>query len=243
MLESLMLVASLLESASYWKQFKAIQSTKSVFGLSYDFFLLSLVDYLTGVLCGICYLLDSIGQLYGARFPVYSTISVSKSLLLVDCLKSVFCLLIVIQLGKYESTKRKDQEFSPLCKSFLLTSGLVFLWFQILVFQGKHSLNQLDIVDFIWCYNLILKSGKYLPQVFMNWTTQSCYQNGRSIDYQLASMVLLILSKPFVIRHVEWYAIPVNYYNSVVYLTISLPLIMLLKHHKRIYVYNKKVYS
>lgn len=234
-----MIISAFIQLLTYIYQVQYNKQKKSIYGLSYDYIVLSWVYYLTSAVTTINYCINPIIiKQYKARFPIYPSIFVSIPILIIDILGLIISSGILIQLFYiYSQTRNIDQYVSGLNKLYLASIALVLFWVSKCCIFNQSTLSTLDFIDFLWFFAKLTECLKLLPQVTMNWFG-SCVVglNGHFLVCQWLSIIFLALAK-FMLHdaNVPYYEILVNY-NTWCYLMIySSTLSLLTIQQKKLY--------
>ncbi|GAV54443.1 hypothetical protein ZYGR_0AL01750 [Zygosaccharomyces rouxii] len=186
----------------------------SVYGLSYDLYLLEIVGQLLILYCTINYKWSSLVRLQlSKRFPLFypldgSSIPISKLLLVKDAVLTVCSLLVLRQLVLYQSTKHMYQGFSTTCLSIL---GIFAFFSMFTYFCACHNLPQRDSgkfgifyvehINYLWVIGNAIRAFKFLPQLTINW--MGFCTRGISSKYIIVNSLacLLLLFESLALSH------------------------------------------
>lgn len=238
-IEICMVISAFIQLSTYIYQVQYNKQKKSIYGLSYDYIVLSWVYYLASTVTTINYCMNPvIIKQYRARFPVYPSIFVSIPILIIDILGLIMSTGILIQLFYiYSRTRNIDQCVSGLNKLYLVSITLVLFWISKCCILNQSTLSTLDVVDFLWFFAKLTECLKLLPQVTMNWFG-SCVigLHSRFLLCQWLSIIFLALAK-FMLHNanVPYFEVLVNY-NTWCYLMINSSTLSLLTiQQKKLY--------
>lgn len=186
---------------------------RSIYGLSYDVYILEIWSRLISIYCTLHYLLSPlVRSQYAARFPLFYpleagiTLPISLLLLLQDCMVIVCALTVLRQLTYYRSSKHIFQGLSYI---LLFTLGFI-VCFTIFTYtcachnlpyrnSGRFGIFYIEHINYLWVFGNLLAAVKYLPQVSLNWMGNSTV--GVSSKYVLINLFSSIL---FLTGYILW---------------------------------------
>ncbi|GAV49531.1 hypothetical protein ZYGR_0P01750 [Zygosaccharomyces rouxii] len=176
----------------------------SVYGLSYDLYLLEIVGQFLTIYCTINYRWSPLVRLQlSRRFPLFypldgSNIPISNPLLIKDVILTICGLLVLRQLMLYQSTKHIYQGFSTTCMSIIgiFASFSMFTYFCACHNlperdSGKFGVFYIEHVNYLWVIGNTIRAFKFLPQITLNWMG-SCTR-GISSKYIIVNSLACLL--------------------------------------------------
>lgn len=236
----------------YQKRYNKLH--RSIYGLSYDLYLLDLVGSGLYLYCALHYCYSPlIREQLSKRFPLFyplneaSSVPISSSLFLKDFFVFFCCLLVLRQLYYYRSTKHIYQGISitsTLFVSFFVMLGIFTYGCSIfnlpLKDSGKFGVFYLDHINYLWVMANLLKSFKYIPQMSINW--MGCSTIGLSSKYVVISFFaefIDLVGRLLIPTSASFYKLPFNSTPFWVKLVQFITLLVILFQVQYIYVGRK----
>ncbi|AQZ18607.1 YCL002C [Zygosaccharomyces parabailii] len=182
----------------------------SVYGLSYDLYILDIICHFLSVYCTMNYRWSPLvkSQL-SKRFPLFysmgSSPPISFALFLKDLLFIISCFFVLRQLTVYRSTRHIYQGFSVICMFVLGLSGLFAIFTYVCACSnlperdsGKLGVFYLEHINYLWVISYGLSAFKYVPQLTLNWMG-SCTRglSSKYITINLVACLIKLLSSIF----------------------------------------------
>lgn len=234
-----MLLSSFFQLLSFIYQVQHNKQKKSIYGLSFDYIVLSWAYYLTSIITTTNYYINPIIiKQFESRFPIYPTIYVSGPILLVDILSFIVVCGILLQLLYiYPHTRNINQSISGLNQLYLISFSLTLLLILKCCIFKQSALSTLDIIDFLWFFAKVTDCIKMIPQVTMNWFG-SCVVglSDRFLLTQWLSMSFLVLAKLSIhYGKLPYFEIPVNYNTWCYMIIVSSTLCLVTIQKKKLY--------
>lgn len=211
-----MVGAGLLQLTSFVQQYKFHKAKKSVYGLSYDYTVISWIGYWTNILSCSQYETNPLVQSqYRLRNPVYPDgLVVSWLLLVVDCMNFGMINLLLAQLIKYKKTINTNQGVSVLLRGLFFCISLTFVKIAKNSIFHQNSVNFLDTVDFLWLVAKICRATALIPQINMNWF-DDCVEGTFDGFLMVESLKNLTVFVGKLYNHYSeeypWWSVPVNF--------------------------------
>ncbi|CAI7055576.1 ASB_collapsed_G0005780.mRNA.1.CDS.1 [Saccharomyces cerevisiae] len=207
----------------YQKRYNKLH--RSIYGLSYDLYLLDFVGNGLYLYCALHYCYSSlVREQLSQRFPLFyplneaRSIPISSLLILKDFCVSFCCLMVLRQLYYYRSTKHIYQGISITSIIFIgvfLVLGIFTYGCSIsnlpLKNSGKFGVFYLDHINYLWVMANLLKCFKYVPQMSINW--MGCSTVGLSSKFVLISFLaefIDLVGRLLIPTSVLFYEIPFN---------------------------------
>lgn len=227
---------------------------KSIYGLSYDLYLLEFATNFISIYCSVLYKFSSLANSqFINRFPLFYTSSgkglpVSMALMFIDALLLMVSGLIISQLWRYRATRNVAQGASLMLLG-IFTCTLVFSYFTYFCSQynipksdtGKLGVFYIEHINYLWVIGNFLSAFKYLPQLSLNWMGMST--KGFSPKYLKSSLIagLIVQAANLFtgIDGLEFYEWPFNMVPRIVSILQLLELSLLFYQHHFVYVRNK----
>lgn len=235
----MMFCSSISTLVNYIRQIRYSRHKKSICGLSSDFTVITWVSYVMSILSSSYYYSSvKVVDQYIARFPVHPDISVSGFLFVLDIIGFILVSGILMQqFVVYKRTMNEYQGISSICICFIILQFAIFLWLVHNVLLGKRQIYLLDIIDYIWFISKLTSLIKSVPQITVNWSTQTVTGIHESfLLYEWISIAFLALSK-LTMDNNNWFKIPVNY-NTWLHLIMNILFVATLQFQKD-YLYYK----
>ncbi|QID83890.1 hypothetical protein GRS66_006372 [Saccharomyces pastorianus] len=236
----------------YQKRYNKLH--RSIYGLSYDLFLLDFVGNGLYLYCALHYRYSPlVREQLSKRFPLFYSLDVANSIpissLLVfkDFCVLFCCLMVLRQLYYYRSTKHIYQGIS-ITSTIILS---VFLILSIFTYgcsisnlplkdSGKFGIFYLEHINYLWVMANLVKSFKYIPQMSINW--MGCSTMGLSSKFVLISVLaefIDFVGRLFVPTSALFYKIPFNSTPFWVKLIQFITLLVILCQVQYLYVGRK----
>lgn len=212
--ELCMLASSLANAGILLQQLQHNKNKKSIYGLSYDFIIITWISYLCKTIATINYGFSEvlIGE-YKKRFPVHSTVSISWVVFVIDLLSSLILTGIVFQLRIYRRTRNVNQGISFLPITYFVGSTTtLFLMIKWCLDNNQKTINYLDIIDFLWFQSNFLSGIQLVPQLYMNWFDSCVVGTFHNFVWlKLGQLIILAVGKLHTFYYQDWFDIPLNY--------------------------------
>ncbi|ODV82055.1 uncharacterized protein CANTADRAFT_44485 [Suhomyces tanzawaensis NRRL Y-17324] len=186
---------------------------RSVYGVSYDTVLLTVVSQLCSVISTLNYYHNNTVKVqYQHRFPIHPIPGISKSVLALDCALVVLSWCLLWQLCiSYSRTRSVEQGFSGICLG-LLAAFSMLVGYVGLQTVTVSSIVALDVVDAIWLVGKVCGTVRLVPQVLTNWMATSVVGfHSYWLQLEWIALGVLLVGKSLLSRDYQWYAIPVNF--------------------------------
>lgn len=172
----LTLTSSILQFRYNWSRSRS-RGSGSIRNLSYDYIILQGITTTTLLTYTLVYFLQPVLQLYRTRYifleSTTNTIPFNSLTFLFDGLALLPQAILLYQLRAYKSTATLHQGLSLNCIGFLILITLPLIYFiKCLLFQ-QMKINNLDIADSIWFISKTVAAVQYMPQIVINWTSES----------------------------------------------------------------------
>ncbi|CCH60974.1 hypothetical protein TBLA_0D04780 [Henningerozyma blattae CBS 6284] len=196
-------IGGLISTSAIHYQSRYNKIHRSIYGLSYDLYILEFFSHLVSIFCTLQYKFSPlISKQYAERFPLFypqddpaTNLPISIILLLKDILISISSLAILKQLNKYRSSKHIFQGISIYC----ITSIIILIIFSILTFtcsrfylpernSGKFGIFYIEHINYLWVLGNFLSCCKFFPQISIN------YMGSSTIGFSSKYLVLYIIS-------------------------------------------------
>ncbi|CAI4056545.1 uncharacterized protein SKDI_03G0630 [Saccharomyces kudriavzevii IFO 1802] len=236
----------------YQKRYNKLH--RSIYGLSYDLYLLDFVGNGLYLYCALHYRYSPlVREQLSKRFPLFyslndvNSIPISRFLILKDFCVFVCCLMILKQLYYYRPTKHIYQGISITSTLFLsafLILGILTYGCSIynlpLKNSGKFGVFYLDHINYLWVMANLVKSFKYVPQMSINW--MGCSTVGLSSKFVLISFFaefIDFLGRLIIPTSALFYEIPFNSTPFWVKLIQFVTLLIILCQVQYVYVGRK----
>lgn len=192
--EAFLVVAELLQLVSMALIFRRNRQRNSVAGLSCDFVLYSWIASVTSAWSGTTsMLLLAIKEQYAARYPIYPELRVNCPIVIADFALAIVTTGILAQVfGYYRKTIRGDEWLSLPCKALMLVFVGSFSWFASLYSRGRSTINELDLVYFLWVIGAVSFAVRLISQVSNNYFMESfCPMHRHFLICQAASLAFV----------------------------------------------------
>ncbi|GMM32835.1 hypothetical protein DASC09_001600 [Saccharomycopsis crataegensis] len=260
--DALQIASQSLKAAALIHQIQYHKAKRSVYGLSFDLVLLTLLQNLHLAVSFIFYSFSLSIKQYQARYPLsfgdgdnFSGIPMSSLVFLINCISLLAALVLLVQIFiSYKITRNLSQKFSYTC--LMIITGLELKNLYVLFMatskqgstngMGNHSLLWLDFIYFFnldsWIYGML----RFMPQASLNFAGISRFgYAGLSIKLELLSNILIIIQGLCNGQDFEHYPnseIMLNYDVSVLSGVISLAACLVLLYQKKIYKNEKPIF-
>ncbi|KAL3235256.1 hypothetical protein RNJ44_00015 [Nakaseomyces bracarensis] len=227
---------------------------KSVYGLSYDLYLLECVTNFISTYCSVLYRYSDLANVqftnrYPLLYPSQGTgVPVSMALLVIDALLMIASAVVISQLWKYRATRNVEQGASLMLLG-IFTSVVVFSYFTYACSlhnlpksnSGRFGVFYIEHINYLWVIGNALSAFKYFPQLSLNWVGMSTKGfSPRYLKTSLISTIIIQVSNLFVsIDNLEFYEWPFNMTPRVVSALHLLALLLLFYQHNFAYAKNK----
>lgn len=196
----------------------------SIYGLSYDLFVLDLLGNCLSVYCTLNYRLSPLlRSQFAKRFPLFypldkNQVPISLLLLLKDLLIMAASALVIRQLVLYRATKHIYQGLSKICLIVLIISAI----FAVFTYtcscydlpmsdSGRFGVFYLEHINYLWVIGNVLRAFRFLPQLTLNWMGSST--RGLSSKYVLITSLgnsIMLLGLAILPQQIEFYRSPFN---------------------------------
>ncbi|KAK6465967.1 hypothetical protein DFJ63DRAFT_38982 [Scheffersomyces coipomensis] len=214
----LVFASQIVQLSNQLYQIKYNKAKKSIYGISYDYYVLNTINKLLALIVSLNYTYNStIIMQYKARYPVHSLAVISPIIIIIDCGLLLTNGLILSQLFIiYARTKNVNQNvsgFNMLFLSFLLGGFLIvskYYWFAELTF------NYLDLINYLWLVSWLIAIVELCPQLVMNWFDDCCVGlHPQWLSFEIISLILNLTGWSMINLHfnVPWYQLPINYHG------------------------------
>ena len=228
---------ALTECTTYIRQLQHNKSKKSVYGSSFDFFLLNYIGFLTRTIYSLFHAVNVTCQLqYARRFPVHPRINVNMVVLAIDCVTSVVSFGIMLQFFHYRKTRNIYQGLSPFAAAVCAVFLLLFLYVLYCCVKSRLKIVFLDVIDTLWLISTCANTFKLIPQVWINFLARC------TLGLDLWFLPLQLMAATFmscsVVNNLNWWEAPVNM-NSWWSLYVYMGMLLLLSAQGYIYKSNK----
>jgi hypothetical protein len=213
----LIVLSGVFELCSYIDQLQYNKLKKSIYGLSFDFYILHTLGYIAKLVSCYGYIFNKeVVDQYRLRFPIHPIIPINYWFLVVDLFTTFVSICIIIQLFfKHYHSKNDFQDISWFCGSVCSVLMIIFLYLFKLYYYNQKKILLLDIFDYFWVVDHGLAIIKLVPQIFINFLSRNTRgQSWGFLLFQWLGFSCLFLSHLF---SYNWYEIPVNY-NGWIYL-------------------------
>lgn len=224
------MLPSILESVALFKLWKHNQTRGSIYGISFDFVVLTLVENLTGLAFQLSYLIPHIKTLHSLRSPEYP-LNMSYLTLLADIPKLFISSIMAYQVYRLYGTKREEQSVSIVCMGFLVLNLMVLLWVIFSSLWSRYTINTLDIVEYLYLIHQQAGITKLWPQGLMNFIIIQNNVSNDYINWNFMALGLMVLTKLWQLD-TPWYSRPMNSPTFIYILSDSLNMVIL-KYQKR----------
>ncbi|EDO19146.1 hypothetical protein Kpol_1050p3 [Vanderwaltozyma polyspora DSM 70294] len=184
-------------------QYRYNRLHRSIYGLSYDMYILSLINCFLSIWCTLNYKFSPlIRQQLGNRYPLFysiddnSDIPISLALLILDITTLFISLFVLRQLIMYRSSKHVHQGISKFCISVILLFAIfnVFTYtcacYNLPISSGRFGVFYLEHINYMWVEGNLLGSFILLPQISLNWMGQST--TGLSSKFVVLSFISIL---------------------------------------------------
>lgn len=231
----------------YQKRYNRLH--RSIYGLSYDLYVLSIFSYTISIYCTMNYRFSSLVRTQlSKRFPIFYPIEgaqapTSMMMALVHTVNLICCCMVLRQMFRYRFTKHVHQSISTLCVS-VITATVVFSVFTFacasynlpLHDMGKFGVFYLEHVNYLWVIGNIISCFRLAPQMMINWMGM-CTQ-GLSSKYVVLTMVasLVAIIGNIASTEVPFYRIPFNYVPLFVPISHLVSLLIILYQAQYLYI-------
>ncbi|CAH6719965.1 hypothetical protein CLIB1444_03S01420 [[Candida] jaroonii] len=225
-----MVLSSILEAVALFKLWKHNQTRGSIYGISFDFVVLTLVQNLTGLAYQLAYLIPHIKTLYNLRSPVHPlNLSFMKSLVEIPTL--VISGAMVNQIYRLYGTKRDEQSVSVICMGFLLINFVILMWILFCSLRSRYTLNLLDLVEDLYLIHQQAGFFKLWPQGLMNFIILQNNVSNEYINWNFMALGSMMLTKLWQLN-TPWYSRPINSPTFIYIIANSINMVIL-KYQKR----------
>ena len=197
----------------------------SIYGLSYDLYVLKIFGHIYSVYSSLNYLWSPLIKVQlSKRYPLFyplnhgTGIPVSILLLIKDILIIISGVLVLRQLTVYRSTKHVHQSISKLCLLVLMTSaafGISTYTFACSNLpennSGRFGVFYVEHINYLWVTGNVLRAFQSVPQFSLNWIGMST--NGLSSKFVLITFLnklILLVIRTFSLKDIEYYNVPFN---------------------------------
>lgn len=227
---------------------------KSIYGLSYDLYLLEFVTNFISVYCSVLYKFSGLTSLqFTNRFPLFypsqgNGLPVSMALLFTDTLLLLVSAVVISQLWRYRATRNVEQGASIILLA-IFTSIVVFSYFTYFCSlynipksnSGKFGVFYIEHINYLWIIGNFLSAFKYFPQLSLNWMGMSTKGfSPRYLKSALFATIIVQASNLFTsIDGLDFYEWPFNMIPRAVSLMQLFALLLLFYQHHFAYAKNK----
>lgn len=235
-------------SVLYQRRYNKLHN--SIYGLSYDLYIISVISHLTSIYVTLNYSFSPlIRHQLAERFPLFylnNPPPISTLLVFFDTINLVTDTLVFLQLFQYSKSRHIYQGISSIAVYFLSLS----LIFNIVTFgcslynlplrnMGIWGIFYLDHINYIWVLGNIFSSGKFLPQIFLNYMGSNTYGiSNKYLIIRISGTLLLLLSIPFPDNSTPFYMAPFNYTPMFVPVSHMLSFCIILYQKQYLYLGN-----
>lgn len=205
--ERLIVISGVSEFGATLIQIQYNKSKKSVYGISCDFLILSVVAGLASIVSTLYYQMSPrIWLEYSGRYPRYPTVQISSGIFVLEVLMWVaYCGVLWQIFVTYRQTMHIFQGFSGLCRSILVAMGILL----IVVEQELDFL--LDLIDSIWFVSKFAAAVRFVPQCIINWSGDCVVGYGDQwLSFQWLAWTLLVVGKYRMPWEILWHDVPIN---------------------------------
>lgn len=234
MLQNSILLASAIESICTLYQLQYNKQKKSIYGISFDYTLFSVLGQFLSILSSFLYIHTNE---YSMRYPIYPSLPISLPLVVLQISQCFFLILVLLQLRIYIYTRNTNQGISSYSLIFLGSLTFFLGWILKLYIYKQGKIISLDLIDWIWYTGRIISCIKFMPIISMNWFDQCVvgmfpYWS----HFQILVLVLQLMGKYSM--YFKWWQIPVNY-PTWLEVQFQLLCILIIKIQMYIYKNNK----
>lgn len=233
-----MTLSSCFDMLAVLAQFHHNKHRFSVYVLSCDFVLISILSRSLNIATALGYRTKRILTLYRNRYVHLSEPSVAFLVLMCDIMSLIifFCILYQIQC-KMPHTRCLNLSVSKALLFYLFIFFLVFVVLLLQIYYHHAALNLLDGLDYLWFIKNILSCLELFPQVSVQWFEEEFiglsknflfYSGCRIFFFAVAKFIQAQCSTP------AWDSIPVNYSPWVTLIAHTMG-IFLLTYQRRVY--------
>lgn len=241
----------ILEFKLYFDQLQYNKKKKSVYGLSYDFIILSWCSTFLSVTTSLNYGLNqTILDQYHRRYPTLPTVRISYLITILEVCKLFITSGLVIQiLFLYKRTKHDSQGISGTLLSSGVFASITALWVAKCCIKKEATLLYLDLVDLVWFTGKIAEAFTLVPQVNLNFIGRNVVGTCQSflLLSWLSCVMIFIGVMTVYYKNSAYYEIPINYTNWTSLFIRLISLILFTLQHKLIYrdanISSKEIYS
>lgn len=225
----------------------------SIYGLSYDLFVLEFLGNSLSIYCALNYRLSPLlRSQFAKRFPLFypldkNQVPISLLLLLKDTLIMAASALVIRQLILYRTTKHIYQGLSKICVFVLVISAIfsVFTYtcscYNLPVSDsGRFGVFYLEHINYLWVIGNLLRAFRFLPQLTLNWMGSST--RGLSSKYVLINFLsnsIMLVGLAILPKQIEFYRCPFNLTPVFVKTIESLSLVGILYQAQFLYLGTK----
>ncbi|CCE79515.1 Piso0_001583 [Millerozyma farinosa CBS 7064] len=241
----------ILECKLYFDQLQFNKRKKSIYGLSYDFIVLSWCSAFLSVTTTLNYgLSQTVLDQYHQRYPSLPTVRISYVIIILETCKLFITSGLMIQiLFLYKRTKHNTQGISGILLAFGAFFLMSTLWVAKCCIKKEAALFYLDLVDLIWFTGKVADAFYLVPQASLNSIGRNVVGTCQRFLFLswLSFFMTIIGMSTLVCKNHAYYEIPINYtsWTSLFIKVISLILFSL--QQKLIYkdanISSKEIYS